>query len=73
MKQHILTIIVAVLVLIAIGFLSALLWPDTEDSPWYPNQYTTPEKALAELHPNADPNDPNFLRDYRKYMGHDFH
>lgn len=66
-------IIIAVLVLIAIGFLSILIWPDMEDSPWHSNQYTTPSKIMAEKWPNPDFNDPNFLVDFRKYMGFDFH
>ena len=44
-----------------------------EDSPWHSNQYTTPSKIMAEKWPNPDFNDPNFLVDFRKYMGFDFH
>ena len=66
-------IVIAILILIAIAFLSNLIWPDMEDSPWYPNQYKTPSKIMAEKWPNPDFNDPNFLADFRHYMGYDFY
>lgn len=67
------TTVLVVSAFIVICFLSALLWPNTEDSSWYPNQYITSSKVMALRHPDPDFNDPNFLRDFREIMGFDFH
>ena len=46
-------------------------FPNTA-SPWYPNRLYTGAEIMAERHPNPDVNDPNFLADFRRYMGFDY-
>jgi len=63
--------------LISIGCMTVFIiantyFPDYEN-PFYPNKLRTSSEVMAERWPHPDMNDPNFLADFRHYMGFDFH
>jgi len=47
-------------------------FPDYEN-PFYPNKLRNGSQVMADRWPNPDTNDPNFLADWKYYMGFDFH
>lgn len=49
-----------------------IYFPDNEN-PFYPNQLRTGAQTMAERWPHPDTNDPNYLADWKYYMGFDFH
>jgi len=56
---------------IAFFAIAEIYFPDYEN-PFYPNKLRTGEMVMAEKWPVPEPNDPNFLADYREYMGYEW-
>jgi len=61
----------AIIISIACIALFYIAEPDYEN-PFYPNKLRTGEMVMAEKWPVPEPNDPNFLADYREYMGYEW-
>jgi len=58
------------LIIIVLGILLIIWWitlPDYES-----RRYRTGPEVMAERWKRPEPNDPNFLADYRKYIGYEW-
>ena len=61
-----------ILISVSCIILFIIIEPD-HDNPFYTNHSRTGSEVMAARWPNPDFNDPNFLTDFRYYMGFDFH
>lgn len=63
-------------IIISVGcfifFLIADIYFPDNDNPFWSNSLKSGTEIMAEKWPVPEPNDPNFLADYREYMGYEW-
>jgi len=63
-------------IIISVGcfifFLIAEIYFHDDENPFWPHSHKSGTEIMAEKWPVPEPNDPNFLADYREYIGYEW-